>query len=354
MPFTRSLTFFTALAGLGLCASAHAQATSYSVAFPSNIIAGTLATLTISAVDSSLNLDTTYSGKATVTITGVAVSSPTGGSVTALFSSGKAPIQVMFNGTGTATLAVTDNAAASKLTPFSSTVPVSSVQSICAECFASIGIGSTLSTVHATDYSNNSNILSSNQIGNSTPQYLVGVSFQIRIPGVRYSHLKCQPSDYSSANPVSTYCYPWKAFVNLKLSSDSSQTLNGFTFGMSHSLTSHLDIMAGFAYSPFSEPSPGFQAAAVQVVKTQQGLANSQGVSTPNPYYTQFDPTAMQKNSQNAFDGFPTQLINPSGIAGAAIYSGNILTTVYHPGIFLGINIPVALGSLFSGTNGGK
>lgn len=62
----------------------------------------------------------------------------------------------------------------------------------------------------------------------------------------------------------------------------------------------------------------------------------------------------MQSNSKNAFDGFPTQLISSTGVAGSAIYSGNILTTVYHPGIFFGINIPVSLGSLFSGTNGGK
>jgi hypothetical protein len=350
MPSIRTLVLLTAFGGLGLSASAHGQ--TYSVAFPSNVIAGTPAAITISVVNGGVNAVTNYGGTATVAITGVAASS---GPSKITFTNGNTatvPVQFMFTSTGTATLTVTDDA--NTLTKFSATITVSSVQSICGECFASIGVGSTLSTVHATDYSNNSNILSSNQIGNSTPQYLIGVSFQIRIHGVRYKQQKCPTSDYASANPTSTYCYPWKAFVNLKLSSESSQTLNGFTFGLSHSLTSHLDIMAGFAYSPFSEPSPGFQAAAVQVVRAEQGLTNPQGVSTPNPYYTQFDPVAMQKNSQNAFDGFPTQLINPMGIAGAAIYSGNILTTVYHPGIFLGINIPVALGSLFSGTNGGK
>jgi len=341
MPTIRTFVFAT-LAGLGLCAGAHAQATGYSVDTTS-AIAGTLVTITVLAVDAKGNTDATYTGNASIAIAGVGVSSPPGKSQ---FAAGKATVQTMFTGTGTAILTVTDNVAA--LTKLSATITVSSVQSVCGECFASIGIGSTLSTVHATDYSNNSSILSSNQVGNSTPQYLIGVSFQIRIPGVRYTHLGCTTSDYTNPIPKSTYCYPWKAFVNLKLSSESSQTLNGFTFGMSHSLTSHLDLMAGFAYSPFSQPSPGFQAAAVQVVKTQQSL------STPNPYYTQFDATAMQKNSQNAFDGFPTQMISSNGVAGAAIYSGNILTTVYHPGIFLGINIPVSLGSLFSGTNGGK
>jgi hypothetical protein len=331
--------------------AAHAQTPTYSVSLPGKILAGTLATVTISVLDTSTNIMTAYPGSATMAVTGVAISNPPGSIAFPKTGPATASIQIMFTGTGTATFTVTDSttpapAANDKVSTSVSSTTVSSVQSICAECYASIGIGTDLSFVQATDYSNNSNILSSNQVGSSTPEYIFGVSFQMSIHGVRYHYLNCHPSDYAAANPVSTYCYPIKAFVNLNFSTATNQTLSGYTFGLSHSLTSHLDLMAGFVYGAYSQPSPGFQAAAIQTVKAQQA-AN-------NPYYAQFNLANIQNGSKNAFDGFPTQMISAAGVSGSAIYSGNILTTTYHPGIFLGINIPVSLGSLFSGTNGGK
>lgn len=249
MPSVRTLRFLTVLVGLGLCASVvHAQtAAAYSVAFPNNIIAGISATFTVSLVYGTGKTVQGNGQTATIAVAGVATNSAPG-SVT--FTSGKtatATIQLMFTGTGIATLTVTDTtmpAPAPPLLKFNASITVSSVQSICAECYASIGIGTAMTPEAVSDYSNSSNILTSNQVGSSTPQYLVGVSFQIPIPGVRYTHLVCYPSDYAAASPKSTYCYPWKAFVNLNLSTTTNQTLSGYTFGLSHSLTSHLDLMA--------------------------------------------------------------------------------------------------------------
>jgi hypothetical protein len=321
---------------------AHSQ--KWNISVPTNVVVGSSVTLNISIQNAAGAVVPGAGQAASITITGVAVSNPPANLPFTAGIPAQAAVQLIFTGTGTATLNVHDPAGA--IPDASVSIAVASVQSICPECFASIGIGSDLSFTDASDYSNNSNILSSNEIGSSTPQYLIGVSFQTRIYGVAYHHLNCHGSDYASANPTSTYCYPWKAFINLKLSTSSNQTLSGFTFGLSHSLTSHLDIMSGFAYSAYNEPSPGFVGAAVQTVQTQQ--------AAKNPYYTQFSPTDMNNKSKNAFDGFPTQLISSTGVAGAQIYSGNILSTNYHPGWFLGINVPISLGSLFSGTNGGK
>jgi hypothetical protein len=337
------LLLISVLAGLCLSVAAPAQ-NSYNVIIPNNIFSGTQVSISVSVVDKTQKPVANYTGQATIAVSGVAISYPLPVVSTWPASAATITVPIIFTGTGIATITVTDTAAA--ISPFSTTTTISSMQSICAECYASIGIGTAMTPVAASDYSNSSNILSSNQVGSSTPQYLVGVSFQIPIRGVRYTPLGCQMSDYAAAHPKSTYCYPWKAFVNLNLSTTTSQTLSGYTFGLSHSLTSHLDLMAGFVYGAYSQPSPGFQAAATQTVKTQQAASN--------PYYAQFNLAAMQSNSKNAFDGFPTQLISSTGVAGTAIYSGNILTTAYHPGIFFGINIPISLGSLFSGTNGGK
>jgi hypothetical protein len=46
----------------------------------------------------------------------------------------------------------------------------------------SLGIGSLVLNSGITDYSNNSNVLQSNNLGRATPQYLVGISMRSEIP----------------------------------------------------------------------------------------------------------------------------------------------------------------------------
>jgi hypothetical protein len=99
--------------------------------------------------------------------------------------------------------------------------------------------------------------------------------------------------------------------------------------------------MVGVSYSPYSAVSPGFQQAAINVVKVQQAAGN--------PYYSPFSLAAMEANSsQTAFDGFPTQLLNANGTTGPLIYNGNITTSHYRPGLFLGVSLPLSLKSAFA------
>ena len=116
--------------------------------------------------------------------------------------------------------------------------------------------------------------------------------------------------------------------MSLKFAPGDSNPINSYVLGGSFNLAHHLAFVVGFALTPVNEPSPGFRTLAAQFVQQQQ----QQGL------YMNFDPTAMLKNSKNAFDGFP--LTNPS--TGALIYPGNALSTHYHGGVVLGISMPIA------------
>jgi len=219
----------------------------------------------------------------------------------------------------------------------------------CAGCYATIGLGTNLNAKGLTDYNNSANIIQTTHLGNGTPQFLVGISYQVPWHGFFYSKIsvkapggtpkQCDPTLYN-ADPDGAliYCYPWRPFINAKFTSDASQTFNGFTFGISHRLAKSLDLLVGYSFTAFNEASPGFQRAAIQTVEQQQG-AN-------NPNYTQFSLTAMQHSWHNAFDGFPTQLISSTGQPGALIYAGNALSVHYHSGAFVGVAIPVGLKTL--------
>ena len=188
-----------------------------------------------------------------------------------------------------------------------------------------VGIASLIVASGATDYSDQANVLHSNNLGRATPQFLTGVSFRSRLPN--FSKFKGDPKTGELWQKR-----PWNAFVSLKFSPSSSQTLNGFVFGASYSLTKYLNAVAGYSLTPINEPSPGFRNTAAQFVTAQQ----QQGQAL------QFDPSAMIKNSQNAFDGFP--VTDPSG---KLIYPGSPLTVHYHGGIVLGISIPIYFSSVF-------
>jgi hypothetical protein len=214
----------------------------------------------------------------------------------------------------------------------------------CASCYASLGAGSLLVGKYP-DYNVSSNILEATHVGISTPSYAVGVAYKLpfREPWV-YKKLSCTTDDFSTkrSDGQVAFCYPYKAFVSLKFTPDASQTFNGYTFGISHALHQYLDLMVGLAYSAHNEISPGFQQAAVSVVKAQQAAGN--------PYYSQFNLASLEaNNTQTAFDGFPTQLLNANGTTGPLIYNGSITISHYRPGLFLGISIPLSFKSSASG-----
>ena len=193
-----------------------------------------------------------------------------------------------------------------------------------------LGIGALL-TGEDTSYKINStgNVLEGTVIGRATPQLLAGVAFALpwwpryttRGEGQRIDRLH--------------------AFVSLKFAPSSSQTLNGFAFGISYRLSRYLSALVGLTLTPFDEPSPGFKAAAINAVQMNPGA------------YAGFSATTLAASSDNpsAFDGFPL-LRQPlpagsSPTTNANLYPGDPLETHYRPGILIGISIPFSLDSLF-------
>ena len=210
----------------------------------------------------------------------------------------------------------------------------------------SLGIGSLVNGHGHTDYTNNSNTLQSTNLGRSTPQYLVGVSLRTPYPNFgKFGHSKTdcttKPKEgVTDHGPYigDPYCAywrvnPWKAFINLKFASGSSQTLSGFVLGGSYQFGHYVDALVGFGITPFNEPSQGLRTTASQFVTAQQALGN----------YLNFNPAAMLAGSQNAFDGFSL-----TDTTGKLIYKGTPLEVHYRGGVVLGVSIPVNLGSVFT------
>jgi len=249
-----------------------------------------------------------------------------------------------------------------------------------------LGIGSLVVVSGSTDYSDQSNVIHSNNLGKATPQFLAGVAFRSHLPNIIPRYHRCtwqtasslaaaagaaagNPAPASAAAPAGSapagrqvssaagtpgtatpetkkvrppggacsYAEPWEkrpwnAFVSVKFAPGSSQTINGFVVGASYSLTKYLSALVGFSLTPINEPAPGFRTTAAQFVIAQQKLGQ----------YMNFDPNAMLANSRNAFDGFP--VTDPNG---KLLYSGNPLTVHYHGGAVFGVSIPIYFSSAF-------
>jgi hypothetical protein len=98
-----------------------------------------------------------------------------------------------------------------------------------------LGIGSLIKASNSTDYSNEANVLHSNNIGRATPQLLTGVSFRSKIPNFP-----------KLGGKESWQQRPWNAFVSVKCAPNSSQTINGFVFGASYSAAKYMNILVGY------------------------------------------------------------------------------------------------------------
>jgi hypothetical protein len=193
------------------------------------------------------------------------------------------------------------------------------------------------------DYNLNSNTLSSTHEGKTTPQYMVGLSYPLPINYFKQSDWDNQctittadSADVQKAKSTRWRCQPLGAFVSAKFSTDSSSTVNGVTFGLTHRIVGNLSLLIAGSLSPFQQPSPGFINAAVQTVVAQRAANNT--------FYNLFDPTAMKANAKDAFDGFPTVLITTTGTItapvytpGTQIYNGTVLVTNYRPGFMIGV-----------------
>ena len=221
-----------------------------------------------------------------------------------------------------------------------------------------LGIGS-LITANRTNYTVNTtnNILQGTQIGRATPQLLAGLAFQLpftmrRRPkgstGDNTSPPAGSATQTSDAHKWDDKYRPLHAFVSLKFSTDTNAPLVGYTFGVTYRIQKYMDFLMGYTLSQFMEPSPGFRAAAVQVVETPGNAA----------FYPTFNVSDMNNNHAGAFDGFPTQCVvgalncggggSTPATKGTPMYSGAILEPHYRGGFMIGISVPVSLNTLFN------
>jgi hypothetical protein len=212
-----------------------------------------------------------------------------------------------------------------------------------------LGIGS-LITANRTSYifnTTNNNVLQGTQIGRATPQLLAGLSFQLPMRGFKSLKAEIASGAASPANKWADKYRPFHVFVSLKFSTSTNTPLIGYTFGVTYRVQKYLDFLAGYTLTEFMEPSPGFRAAAVNVVANNRNL------------YPTFNPGAMNNNGAGAFDGFPTQCIagaigcagstatNPA-TAGTSLYAGAVTEQHFRGGFMIGISVPVSLNNLFN------
>jgi hypothetical protein len=300
--------------------------------------------VTITAIDSSTKKqDATFNKQVTVTTSDKTITQHT-----VQLTGGVGYDSLTFLTTGAIILTATGPAG----DPAAQTIRVQVGATVggCSSCFATIGAGLVVTSQNA-DYNDTNNILEATHFGRSTPLYMVGVAYKLPIYGPYsiFNHDACKSGEFddSSASAPATYCFPFKAFVSFKFTPDASQTFNGFTYGVSHSLHKDLDMLFGWSYSAFNQVSPGFLSAATNVVQTQQ--------TAGNPCYSQWVYARLAANGVNAFDGFPTQLITNTAAAGnapictpgAQIFNGNPLTVHYLNGFFVGVAVPISFQKFF-------
>ncbi len=190
-----------------------------------------------------------------------------------------------------------------------------------------LGISSLITNPGNTNYGIvNNSVLQAKILGSATPQFLTGLSFTLPFD---------RPCRWRAGDDSPR---PWRAFVSLKFTPGSNETTNGYVIGGSYRLGKLLDVLAGFALTPISEVSPGFQRAAIQAVKDNPSL----------DAYRAFNTDAMARNTLNAFDGFPILRQTGTGPQ-STVYAGEALTTHYRGGFIIGIAFPLRLKALLTG-----
>jgi hypothetical protein len=199
------------------------------------------------------------------------------------------------------------------------------------------GIGS-LITGNRTSYKVNSAattpVLEGTLIGRASPQLLAGLAFQLPAPSLWRTQPKLGDANY----------HPWHAFASLKFSTESGQTIIGYTFGITYRIMPYLDLLLGYTLTPFQDPAPGFRNAAVQAVQSNLALLAA-GKTDP---YVNFNGPALNNNRAGAFDGFPVQVAAGSnvGTVGQNLYNGSPLEPHYRGGVLIGISVPVSLNGI--------
>lgn len=184
---------------------------------------------------------------------------------------------------------------------------------------AVFGIGSLIGGPNATNYKVQNDTLVATALGRATPELLVGGSFTTRVP---------RPRGWKLGEP-----YPWSAYVSLRFTPGSDQTIAGYVFGGSYRFTHYLDALVGYSLSPREEPTVAFRNAAIQLV-----------MNNPNvPIYQRYNVDDMRHNRANAFDGFPLVTQSVAGPTGQRVIATDPTVTHYRGGFFIGLAIPISL-----------
>jgi hypothetical protein len=132
------------------------------------------------------------------------------------------------------------------------------------------------------------------------------------------------------------------AFVSVQLGSGSTQTVTGYSLGLTYPIGKYLRVLAGFSMTPTNEISPGFANAASQYVTKNSTLFP--GVSAAN----------LLSNAYGAFDGIQSTTAVPG--AGATptstiYYPGSTTETRYRGGFIIGISVPINIYNFLGGNN---
>jgi hypothetical protein len=214
------------------------------------------------------------------------------------------------------------------------------------------GVGARLAGAESTSYKVNesSDALSATNVGRKTPEILLGGGFILpwRKGGGWIERSYCgnekakRPLDKVSADckPGGSYknYRPYEAFISIRFSPATDQTLNGFVIGGGYRITKYLSFLVGYSVTPIEEPSPGFRVAAAQIVAANPTI-------TP---YSRYSASDLLKDKPGAFDGFPLFVYDSNGVTTTKLFLSSPTVTHHRSGIYFGVGIPVDLGKLFT------
>jgi hypothetical protein len=201
-----------------------------------------------------------------------------------------------------------------------------------------LGVGSRVGGPGVTNYKTTSaNILEATNLGRATPQALVGLGFPICVLTGGGNGAESGPSKFCR-NPVGSRL---SVFVSAQFGTGAESAITGFTIGGGVHISKALHFLAGFSMSPIDEPSPGFRNAAFQYVSSHAGQ------------YPGINPAALAANKEDAFDGLQYVIPPAAGSSGpgTSIYPGDVLTTHYRGGFFIGVAFPLSLKSELQSKN---
>ena len=212
-----------------------------------------------------------------------------------------------------------------------------------------VGVASRIGGPGISNYSSTNGTLSLTNLGRATPQLLTGVGFSCDTSTKTTTSVAPSGAALLSLQKTgdnNTFCNSWAghfgAFVSVQIGAGSSQTISGYSVGLTYPVGKYLRLLAGFSMTPTDEISPGFANAAAQYV-------------TKNPtLFPGVNPANLASNSYGAFDGIQTTTTAPmvAAVPSATIYyPGSATETRYRGGFIIGVALPINIYNLLGGNN---